>query len=106
MYLISRTVFTKIKVSEYNQCRYSYHFFYIEPEIVVCKAKGQESLMLEDCIFPFRRNGIEYNGCAPGEKGEGPICATEVDSAKDNELKKWGRCNKYCEQDKGKYESF
>ena len=47
---------------------------------------------------------MEYNGCAPGEKGEDPICATEVDSANKNELKKWARCNKYCKQDKGKYD--
>ena len=71
-----------------------------------CKARGQDKNYksgkgsVQDCKFPFKQNGMEYKGCAPSfEKGKVPRCATEVD--KDDNLKKWARCNKFCKEDSG-----
>ena len=73
---------------------------------VTCKASGHDKNFdsgknIQECIFPFIQNGLKYEGCAEStEKGKGPLCATEVDAGK--QLKKWARCNKYCETDSGK----
>ena len=73
---------------------------------VTCKASGHDKNFdsgknIQECIFPFIQNGLKYEGCAEStEKGKGPLCATEVDAGK--QLKKWARCNKYCETDPSK----
>ena len=74
---------------------------------MICKAKGQEKDYksgkgkVQDCLPTFIHHDLKYNnGCAKSaENGKGRLCATEVDAQ--GNLKKWARCNKYCDTDKG-----
>ena len=74
---------------------------------MICKAEGQDKAYgsgdgtAQDCVFPFKLMGKEYNGCAKSSDGKGSFCATKVD-AKGNIVKnKWARCNTYCVKDLG-----
>ena len=53
-------------------------------------------------MFPFKHNGKSYNSCATPSDGNGPYCATKVDSDGNMVKDKWARCNDYCDTDKGK----
>ena len=51
----------------------------------------------EDCVFPFKHAGKKYMACALGlAYGDGPWCATKVDSDGNMQNGKWARCNEMC----------
>ena len=72
---------------------------------VVCKAAGQGKKferaigVTEDCLFPFKHDDKQYNGCVPSKDGKGSWCATKVNSK--GIMKAWARCNGICKTDKG-----
>ena len=76
---------------------------------MICKAEGQGIAYgsgdgtVEDCVFPFRHEGKEYNGCAKSSDGKGSYCATKVDAKGDMVKDKWARCNAYCAKDPGNH---
>ena len=76
---------------------------------MICKAEGQGIAYgsgdgtAEDCVFPFRHEGKEYNGCAKSSDGKGSYCATKVDAKGDMVKDKWARCNAYCAKDPGNH---
>ena len=53
-------------------------------------------------MFPFKHKGKTYKSCATPSDGNGPYCATKVDSNGNMVNDKWARCNDYCDTDKGK----
>ena len=87
-------------------CIMHFHTFVYVGIYHKCLARGQDKNFKrgkgsdQECKFPFRLNGLEYDGCAKSfENGKGPRCATEVDGNKI--LKKWARCNDVCTIDSG-----
>ena len=74
---------------------------------MICKAEGQGKAYgsgdgtAEDCVFPFKHKGKEYNGCAKSSDGKSLYCATKVDAKGYLVKDKWARCNSYCVKDPG-----
>ena len=52
-------------------------------------------------MFPFKHKGKTYKSCATPSDGNGPYCATKVDSNGNMVNDKWARCNDYCDTEKG-----
>ena len=79
-------------------------FLYIGTHIT-CKANGKGNKFVEgnvqDCKFPFIKDGKRHIGCAPGSDGKGPFCATKVDAKGNYQKDNWARCNKHCNTDEG-----
>ena len=81
--------------------------FKLTAEWTICKCEGQGQAygsgdgVAQDCVFPFKHNGKTYSSCATPLDGEGPYCATKVDSKGILVKDKWARCNDYCDTDKG-----
>ena len=94
----------------FNICTTKSIFPSFSGKFVVCKAAGQGKKferaigVTEDCLFPFKHNGKQYNGCVPSADGKEPLCATKVDNK--GIMQKWARCNGVCNTDKGTIYSF
>ena len=77
---------------------------------ITCKARGTKddygssSGAPRDCKFPFKYKSKIYNGCVQSLDGNGPWCATEVDSDGKYIKNKWARCNQYCKKDEGNFQ--
>ena len=83
---------------------YIFFFLIYQGKHLTCKARGTKkgygnSGTPQDCKFPFKHGNKLYKGCAPSSYG--PWCATEVSS--NGVLKKWARCNEYCNKDEGNF---
>ena len=86
---------------------YYKNLLWLIAEWTICKCEGQGLAYgsgdgsSQDCVFPFKHNGKTYNSCATPIDGNGPYCATKVDSNKKLVKDNWARCNEYCDTDKG-----
>ena len=86
---------------------YYKNLLWLIAEWTICKCEGQGLAYgsgdgsSQDCVFPFKHNGKTYNSCATPIDGNGPYCATKVDSNKKLVKGNWARCNEYCDTDKG-----
>jgi hypothetical protein len=46
------------------------------------------------CVFPFRFNGVTYNGCTEDEDGR--WCSTKTDERGNHVTGNWGICSSNC----------
>ena len=89
-----------------------YIFLWLIAEWTICKSEGQGQAygsgdgIAQNCVFPFKHNGKTYKSCATPSDGKGAYCATKVDSKGNLVKDEWGRCNEYCDTDKGEMTYF